>query len=77
LIASSQSVIEYTKLTSTINLNSFKLEERAFLTEAMKIASAVQTDNFQKFFKLFKSTNYMFACLMLTYFEQMRREALA
>lgn len=70
-------MIEYTKLTSTIKLETFTREERAYLAEAIKIAVSVQTDNFQMFFKLFKATNYMFACLMLTYFEQMRREALA
>ena len=34
-------------------------------------------NDFQSFFKLFKRTNYMFACLMLRFIEQMRKYAIA
>jgi hypothetical protein len=47
-----------------------------FLREAIQIATSVQMQDFQKFFKIFKRTNYMFACLMLRFFEEMRGEAL-
>lgn len=33
--------------------------------------------DYHRFFKMFKKTNYMFACLMLQYFHTMRERALA
>ena len=47
------------------------------LTEAIKIAQSIENRDFQQFFKLYKVTNYMFACLMLPHFGAMRLVALA
>jgi len=78
IIASSNSVIEFTKLMSELgNLDTdYSESDRQLLVEAIKISTAVQMSDFQRFFKLFKATNYMFACLMLNFFEEMRRVAL-
>ena len=46
------------------------------INEAIQIAHSVQLEDFQRFFMLFKKTNYMFACLMLNFFEKMRSRAL-
>ena len=45
------------------------------LNESISIAKSIQMRDFPRFFKLFKRTNYMFACLMVHYFEQMRKIA--
>jgi len=54
----------------------YNLDQKALLQEAIKISAAIQMEDFQRFFKLFKRTNYMFACLMLNFFRRMRECAL-
>jgi hypothetical protein len=44
--------------------------------EVMTIRRAVSNEDFSSFFRLFSKTNYMFACVMLNYFKQMRSSAL-
>ena len=63
LIASSNSYVEYVKVVKLVDTSN------PYIAEAIKIATSVQTENYTQFFKLFKSTNYFFACLMLTFFD--------
>jgi hypothetical protein len=76
IIATSHSIVEFQKLIRSLDHLSPTAQEQELLKEAVEIATSVQTQNHVKFFKLFRKTNYMFACLMLNFFEFMRRHAL-
>ena len=78
IISSADSVIVWQKLVNEIgNLaEDYSPKDQALLAEAIKIASSIQMRDSQRFFKQFRTTNYMFACLMVIFFESMRREAL-
>lgn len=47
----------------------------AQVREAIQIASAIQLNDFGRFFQLLKKTNYMFACLMTHFMMDMREVA--
>jgi hypothetical protein len=51
-------------------------DDRILMKEALKIHRIVISNDFNQFFKLIRGrTNFMFACLMLTRIQEMRRKA--
>lgn len=77
IIASSEDFFELQKLLKDMNKYDYTPEQHKLLQEAIIISSTVQSNDYARFFRLFKSSNYMFSCLMLNFFERMRRQAMA
>ena len=76
IIASSEDFIELQKLLKDMQKYEYTPSENLLLQEAIKISSTIQSNDYQRFFKMLKNTNYMFACIMLNFIERLRRQAI-
>lgn len=54
-------------------IESYNARDQALLKEAIQIATCIAHNDNTKFFKFLRSTNYMFACLMLANIDFMRK----
>ena len=74
MIATAKSPILLQKLLEEVgDIESYKESDQALLKEAIQIASCIAHNDNTRFFNFLRSTNYMFACLMLYNIEFMRK----
>lgn len=76
IIASSADTFLAQSSIVNIDISHYNAKDHILLKEAIKIHAAIVSENFQRFFKLMETTNYLYACLMTHYLNAIRSIAL-